>query len=856
MTSLPPVLPPDLEREIFELVALAMPQMLPSLLHVAHRVHLWTEPLLWRTIQITPRHPANITAFLDVARHKSAAFLAQHVKRVIVQYPRLTPRKTELNVILHLLRSCTGIQRLAVTVYHPPFHVELLSIIQTFVGIQRLTLELEYLFPGYSIGIARPQLPFFSTITHLDTNDEIDSDEPDDIEGFIARLQLFPALTHVALNNMDPFNLRTLLATPFPHLAVVVDLMAINGYVMTLGQGPPVELDDPEWQLHDVDAEMRVVVTWARNWGEGVADAPTIWTIAESFLQQKRKGEISDGHYNSEGHSGASASAFPLPPHHIAQPSTSSPMSMPSLHWPIIAAALRLCDAFTVLSVSQVSKDFHKLAMDAKLWRSIIRELYRRNFIDRHAFVPGLGGKVTADLIDIVRRIHIGPKSFLRSSSECSPNIPSALRSNSTLLQPYSQTVVTLTPSVVDDAKPRRAVLLPRGKYILLANDTVLECIRVSDSAVIWRSSCEEIQVKWAARTSPRFTFELLEGGTTLNLALYKPETGLIGVLCLNLSSGHSKILFVAGLNGMFMLPTSHISMAGHYVALEMRAYDNRGVDEPRPFILVIDWFRLRYCMLGHSDAFWSNFNLVPGSPHFVCTTSLWNDKSSGASAPVLRVELRAIDALRPSWTDSTTVEIKFNSEDVVNLAHVPCLLSHSDIAGTLRSSSCPPEIESCVFPSPISDETFRLWVSLHSMFRDESDSRGTCLHQLVGYRLMVPCENTPQNLPDLAMRITLDSSGHLDESQYISYAGSRLRRRAQQGNMFIAVARSGPVRRDDPLWVKAQEIRLRPSLNWDLEEADASPRIQHGVESAHMSVWSGALTYVSRGRILVQYFT
>ncbi|KAF7330318.1 hypothetical protein MVEN_02470000 [Mycena venus] len=52
-----PVLPPELEREIFEIIAWESTKAIPPLLPVARRVKLWLEPLLYRVLLV--RDPTN-----------------------------------------------------------------------------------------------------------------------------------------------------------------------------------------------------------------------------------------------------------------------------------------------------------------------------------------------------------------------------------------------------------------------------------------------------------------------------------------------------------------------------------------------------------------------------------------------------------------------------------------------------------------------------------------------------------------------------------------------------------------------------------------------------------------------------
>ncbi|KAJ7879703.1 hypothetical protein B0H13DRAFT_1571256, partial [Mycena leptocephala] len=56
-----PLLPPELERIIFELAAFVNPASMPSLLLVAPRVKIWIEPLLYETLIITPNNASHHT---------------------------------------------------------------------------------------------------------------------------------------------------------------------------------------------------------------------------------------------------------------------------------------------------------------------------------------------------------------------------------------------------------------------------------------------------------------------------------------------------------------------------------------------------------------------------------------------------------------------------------------------------------------------------------------------------------------------------------------------------------------------------------------------------------------------------
>ncbi|KAJ6550049.1 hypothetical protein B0H19DRAFT_1160293 [Mycena capillaripes] len=48
------ILPPELERLIFEIAALESPKSMPALILVARRVQIWIEPLLYGVLALTP----------------------------------------------------------------------------------------------------------------------------------------------------------------------------------------------------------------------------------------------------------------------------------------------------------------------------------------------------------------------------------------------------------------------------------------------------------------------------------------------------------------------------------------------------------------------------------------------------------------------------------------------------------------------------------------------------------------------------------------------------------------------------------------------------------------------------------
>ncbi|KAF7352346.1 hypothetical protein MVEN_01198300 [Mycena venus] len=113
MTSCPPTLPPELEREIFERCALSRPVSIPKLVLVAQRAKHWVEPLLYRTMAVGNDYrpidgflvyPAD--AMASVFGTKSPGFFDGVCNLMLSEYTApdiLTTR---------ILAACTGLENL------------------------------------------------------------------------------------------------------------------------------------------------------------------------------------------------------------------------------------------------------------------------------------------------------------------------------------------------------------------------------------------------------------------------------------------------------------------------------------------------------------------------------------------------------------------------------------------------------------------------------------------------------------------------------------------------------------------------------------------------------------------------
>ncbi|KAJ7321089.1 hypothetical protein DFH08DRAFT_889920 [Mycena albidolilacea] len=115
-----PRVPADMEREIFEIAALARPTAIPILMLVAKRVKDWVEPLLYRVLVIFIYYRQEMRGFpvitpeilQRVVATQPPQFLQNHVKHLFLK----DLRSSELETIL---AACSGVTNL----YSYPAHL-------------------------------------------------------------------------------------------------------------------------------------------------------------------------------------------------------------------------------------------------------------------------------------------------------------------------------------------------------------------------------------------------------------------------------------------------------------------------------------------------------------------------------------------------------------------------------------------------------------------------------------------------------------------------------------------------------------------------------------------------------------
>ncbi|KAJ7096948.1 hypothetical protein C8R44DRAFT_812439 [Mycena epipterygia] len=276
-----PEFPLELEREVFEIMALLYPGTIPTLLHVARRVLVWIEPCLYSVVSLnnSPRSSDMAHALLRATTTKPPSFFHNVVRHLLLEWR--TPWSSEETI--SVLKLCTGIVNLAIS----PFYTYPTGILAQLaqMQLQRLAVGFRALFgPKKAIDMRHP---LFSSITHLDIFDTLDGDTD-----MCAQVPAIPALTHLCVHGRVPWETITMLLAACPRLELLVNRWLSTTNAHAQAKNVP---------FHD----MRFVIQLYKNyWSEWEANArglgPNFWSLADDFVARKRSGDIDAKVYLSD----------------------------------------------------------------------------------------------------------------------------------------------------------------------------------------------------------------------------------------------------------------------------------------------------------------------------------------------------------------------------------------------------------------------------------------------------------------------------------------------------------------------------------------------------------------------------
>ncbi|KAJ7876507.1 hypothetical protein B0H14DRAFT_2714090 [Mycena olivaceomarginata] len=272
MDFVSPALPPELERLIFEIYALAHPRSIPKLMLVAQRVKEWVEPLLYRTMVVEsdqplaglPTYAANVV--VAAIRDKPSSLFIAAVRNLCLFYWSTYDTQA-------ILAVCTGVENL----WLPGLEnnrkliplLAALPIKQLYASCYRI---LRTLPPTHRV---------FSRLTHLELEDLL----PVSVDcNFLAgAVSLLPRLTHLSFNYSG-----LILTCPriLESCATLRVLVCLNSYVMRV-----YDLDELGL-TRDVRFVVMHVRGYVEDWYTGTQSGEDYWSRAEIFIAKRRTEEI------------------------------------------------------------------------------------------------------------------------------------------------------------------------------------------------------------------------------------------------------------------------------------------------------------------------------------------------------------------------------------------------------------------------------------------------------------------------------------------------------------------------------------------------------------------------------------
>ncbi|KAF8648439.1 hypothetical protein AX16_006283 [Volvariella volvacea WC 439] len=273
-----PRFPPEVERLVFERVAIEYPETIPTLNLVCWRIYIWINPLLYKCIALRPKDNIKKVAASILFRRLmwEGKDLPLKVEAVII--PAFISPADEL---ADLIRLCGPVEVLACWMEFssgfPMVGTKKPSRLSINVAgplyEEQLGSSVQFIPPNFG-------LPLFRNVTHLAFADPWSS-----WTQWLPSVSTVPRLSHLELRldqpgNLDRTELRDALATTLQSCALLV-------VVLLLTTEPPIS-PHAGWNAL---REPRVAVMGGSTLPldeQGVDEAYSRWIIAEKVVQEQR----------------------------------------------------------------------------------------------------------------------------------------------------------------------------------------------------------------------------------------------------------------------------------------------------------------------------------------------------------------------------------------------------------------------------------------------------------------------------------------------------------------------------------------------------------------------------------------
>ncbi|KAJ7149304.1 hypothetical protein C8R43DRAFT_1007639 [Mycena crocata] len=276
------MLPTELERIIFHIVAFENPEVMPVLLRVAHRVKVvWIEPLLYKVIYDNKiygrrwRMAAELAALMD----SRPAFFRTHVRHICLR------GMASLGDTEKILRICSATTHLRLFCLEDDQCEPAPALINAVADLplHRLVLAHALIRPSPD-DLSDFSHPLFAKITHPELGSRHDDDSMD-----WSTLAHMVALTHLSFHNNWVSSYACQLAlNRYPVLRVLA--------IVCLNEATLVRIA-PEFAAVAVDIRFAMVVVRndLEDWERGARGGEDYWTAAEALVSKRSTGDVAKG---------------------------------------------------------------------------------------------------------------------------------------------------------------------------------------------------------------------------------------------------------------------------------------------------------------------------------------------------------------------------------------------------------------------------------------------------------------------------------------------------------------------------------------------------------------------------------
>ncbi|KAJ7607108.1 hypothetical protein DFH06DRAFT_1250241 [Mycena polygramma] len=270
--------PMELEREIFETAALLYPKVIPTLLRVCRRVHVWIEPLLYRVLILPGREGDDQRVgkkLISALESKAPAFLQNSVRAVFLHGHMA-------DIYTDLLSKCSETTNLSMGAGSNLSYLAALANMR----LRRLALLVPSIWTEWTPVDLNHSL--LRTVTHLDLYHPQSMQSTWESWSGLASL---PALTHLALSPLIASEILPQVVRECPRLLMVV-VMVYSWAENTASEfAQRLAIADPRV------VAMAMAIGYDEDWERGASGGEDFWVRAERFLAQKKAGTIDKNCY-------------------------------------------------------------------------------------------------------------------------------------------------------------------------------------------------------------------------------------------------------------------------------------------------------------------------------------------------------------------------------------------------------------------------------------------------------------------------------------------------------------------------------------------------------------------------------